>query len=91
MKHFFLLFSLLVGSFAIAQIDSAKIVTEALAFQKELDSSYADPEHDRMHFEGLPFFEIDPKFCVEAKFKKAKKPRIFEMETTTDRLPVYDV
>lgn len=97
MKRLLVLIAALGTLCVFGQTDTSAIISEAKAFQKELDSSYADPEHspltpeDLAHFEGLPFFEIDPRFYVIAKFKKAKQPKTFEMQTTTERLPMYDI
>lgn len=86
-----------ISIMAYGQTDTAAIIADAQAYQDQLNIEYADQEHSPLteegleHFEGLPFYEIDPSFCVDAKFKKVRKPKTFEMKTTTDRLPVYDV
>jgi len=40
-------------------------------------------------FSALSFFKIDKKFKVTAQLVKEKDPVIFEMETTTNRRPLY--
>ena len=46
-------------------------------------------EKDRAEFKNLDFFPIDKSFIVEAKFKKSKDKKAFEMKTTTARMPLY--
>jgi len=76
--------------FAIAQEKTAA------DFQKELNAEYKDPEkspllkEDLAKFEALPFFEINEKFLVKARFKRSKRSKAFQMKTTTDRLPTYE-
>ncbi len=40
-------------------------------------------------FSALSFFKIDKKYKVTAQLVKEKDPVIFEMETTTNRRPLY--
>ncbi len=44
---------------------------------------------DLKKFSALPFYKIDKKFKVTAKLVKEKDPVIFEMQTTTNRKPLY--
>jgi uncharacterized protein (DUF1684 family) len=44
---------------------------------------------DLKTFKGLDFFPINKKYKVEADFEKTLSTPIFEMKTTTDRLPEY--
>ncbi len=82
---------------AYGQKSPSGLVADIEAFQRELDSSYADPGHspltpeDQALFEGLPYFDIDTSFYVVAYFERAGKPRTFKMKTTTDRRPKYDL
>jgi len=68
---------------------------EAKQFQQELNNQYSDSAHspllekDRISFEGHDFFEIDPSFYVNAKFKRTKNEAVFEMKTSTTRRPAY--
>jgi len=63
--------------------------------QHELNTHYADKEsspltkEDLKTFKGLAFFKIDKKYSVEAKLELTPNAPIFEMQTTTDRLPLY--
>lgn len=73
----------------------AQLKTTAEEFQKNLNEEFADAakspltEKDRAEFKSIDFFPIDKSFIVEAKFKKSKDEKAFEMKTTTDRLPMY--
>ena len=44
---------------------------------------------DFKKFSSLDFFPIDSTYRIEAKFELNKNPKLFEMPTTTDRLPIY--
>ena len=63
--------------------------------QYELNTQYADTkespltEEDLKTFKALDFFKIDKKFRVEASFELTPGTPIFEMPTTTERLPLY--
>ncbi len=73
----------------------AQLKTTAEEFQKNLNEEFADAtkspltEKDRAEFKNLDFFPIDKSFIVEAKLKKSKDEKAFEMKTTTDRMPLY--
>ncbi|NOR27023.1 MAG: DUF1684 domain-containing protein [Lutibacter sp.] len=63
--------------------------------QHELNTHYSDAttspltKKDLKTFKGLEFFKIDEKYKVEASFELTPNTPIFEMQTTTDRLPLY--
>jgi uncharacterized protein (DUF1684 family) len=67
----------------------------ASEFQKKLNESYADAlkspltTEDLNNFSTLDFFPIDQKYVVKAQFVRLKNAKVFEMKTTTDRLPKY--
>ena len=67
----------------------------ASEFQKKLNESYADASksplttEDLNNFSTLDFFPIDQKYVVKAQFVRLKNAKVFEMKTTTDRLPKY--
>lgn len=46
-------------------------------------------EKDLKNFSALVFYSIDPKYKVIARLTKEKDPVIFEMQTTTERKPLY--
>ena len=64
-------------------------------FQENLNKEYANKEEsplmkeDLEHFQSLDFFPILDKFIVQATFKRTKKEKVFEMKTSTERLPLY--
>jgi uncharacterized protein (DUF1684 family) len=68
---------------------------EIKEFQYELNTSYADTStsplttEDIKTFKALDFFNINEKFKVEATLTLTPNEPIFEMQTTTDRLPLY--
>ena len=68
--------------------------TEIQAYQTHLNEEYKDSlkspltREDRLVFEALEFYKINPAFRVVAKFKE-KKSALFAMKTTTDRMPEY--
>lgn len=72
-----------------------KKLETSLEYQQKLNKEFADStssplmEEDLKVFKSLDFFPIDEKYTVEAKFVKAKKEKVFEMKTTTTRLPKY--
>lgn len=69
-----------------------------LTIQEERDSinlEFGDAEKsilhesDLVHFEGLPYYNIDEKYHVKCSFVKIEDGAEFEMKTTTNRLPKY--
>lgn len=67
----------------------------SLEYQQKLNKEFADSTsspltvEDLKVFKSLDFYPIDEKYIVEAKFIKAKREKVFEMKTTTTRLPKY--
>lgn len=67
----------------------------ASIFQDNLNADYADSLHsplstkDRLAFEGLPFYPIDTNLIITANIELLTGEDIIEMETTSDRLPLY--
>ena len=68
---------------------------EISLFQFELNQKFADvnesplTEADRKLFNKLPFFPVLEKYRVVAKFVRTPNEPVFEMETTTERKPLY--
>lgn len=64
-------------------------------FQYKLNTQYANAEEspltkeDVLTFKSLDFFNIDENYQVEAELELTPSSRIFEMKTTTDRLPLF--
>ncbi len=68
---------------------------EIKLFQYELNTQYANAEEsplteeDLKTFKALDFFEINENYKVTAEFELTPNTPIFEMPTTTERLPLY--
>lgn len=68
---------------------------EIKEFQYELNTSYANTStspltaEDLKTFKTLDFFNINEKFKIKATLKLTPNEPIFEMQTTTDRTPLY--
>lgn len=92
MKRFYLSSLLLISFFSFAQ-DSNLISSKE--FQDNLNKEYATAEEspltkeDLAIFHGLDFFLIDEKYIVSARFVRAKNEKVFQMKTSTNRLPEY--
>lgn len=92
-KLLFVIILILNASQVVAQ-NSSK-VEDIIAFQKHLNSEFANPEEspltseDIVKFEALEFFEIDTTFVIEAEFVRTPYESAFSMPTTTDRMPIY--
>jgi uncharacterized protein (DUF1684 family) len=83
----------LTGMLAFGQNQSD--TASAVAFQQELNISYADSAKspleakDLAAFKSLDFYPIDAKYIVRARFIRTKKEKPFAMPTTTERKPMY--
>lgn len=105
MNLYKLLFILLIFSLCAARIHGQKPVfsdkeyiyqiAQTEVFRAEQDLKFTNEEKSPLvkdsipTFLGLDYFEIVPEYIVPAKFKRIENGRIFEMKTTTDRLPEY--
>lgn len=93
MRYYFLLLLILVTTVSCAQ-DKQPIAGET-EFQKEINAEYKDAtssplkDKDRKKFKGLDFFKFDSTFVVKASFKRTPGEKVFQMKTTTSRLPEY--
>lgn len=91
MKNLFALILLLQIIFSAAQ---EKIETSK-DFQDNLNKEFADTnespltDEDFKTFKTLDFYPITDKFIVQAQFIRTKKEKVFEMKTSTERLPKY--
>lgn len=47
------------------------------------------PDEDIAHFKSLNYFDVDTDYKIEATFERTEGMPIFEMQTTTDRKPLY--
>lgn len=70
---------------------------EVLDFQSDLNKEYQNPEesplpkNEQETFKGHRYFPIDELYKVQAKFIKNENPVIFQMKTSTNRLPNYKI
>ena len=93
MRTLFTLFILLQLNIGFGQ---DKFDVSAVAkFQKELNMEYADAKtspltaEDLAVFKTLDFYPANETFFVVAKLIRTQKEKPFEMETSTDRKPLY--
>ncbi len=93
MKKVFLLAVLLQFTFTINAQECS--TDNAVAFQKKINSEYANPKEspltkaDLKKFKSLDFYPIDIDFCVTADFVRTPNEKPFAMPTTTSRMPMY--
>jgi hypothetical protein len=89
----FLLFFWALAAFSQSTSDTAyiAIITRQRLQKDSLFLSQTSPlsEKKKKDFKGLPYFEINEKYHLEAVFIKNENPRTFKMKTTTDREPLY--
>lgn len=91
------IFALLSFLFFSTTMDAQQHKKSVVKFQKELNKEFKNPKksplkkEDLKTFQGLAFFPIDEKYRVTAKFERAENAIPFQMTTTTDRLPTYEV
>lgn len=63
--------------------------------QYKLNTQFSDAsaspltEEDLKTFKALEFFDIDKNYRIEAEFELTPNTPVFELQTTTDRLPLY--
>ena len=90
MQNFFLKFILMFSVICFGQIkDTSKEFQDNLNQTYRIKKESPLTDQDFATFKSLDFFEIDSKFIVEAQFIKAADEKVFEMKTTTIRLPKY--
>ncbi|MBN7811221.1 DUF1684 domain-containing protein [Algoriphagus sp. H41] len=69
---------------------------EIKQFQKKLNHSYADPSTSPLPpekvngFDGLPFFPVDERYRVTAKFLKLPEKALYTFQTSDNRLRDYE-
>lgn len=101
-KTFTSIILLLSGVKLLAQpIDTTNIknpyAATIIEYQKNLNKEFADVEAspldsvDLIKFSSLNFYAPSNDFLVTARFEKRKKPKKFNMKTSTDRKPPYVV
>ena len=86
---------LLLFSFVFLQAQEKGVNQTSKEFQDQLSSEYADKakspltDDDFKDFKSLDFFPLNEKFIIKAQFIRTKKEKVFQMKTTTSRLPKY--
>ena len=95
MKHFLFLFAFFMVIRLQAQTETA--IETAFQFQERLNREFADSissplqAEDLVKFKHLDFFPVNDSYLVQAEFIKIKGGKVFQMKTSTDRLPKYKV
>ena len=98
----FILSVLILFSFAahaqnkeLSSEEIQRAMEEARHFIDEQNEEFRNPEESPLHddsisgFHSLDYYPVDEKYIVQAKVKYLRKGREFEMQTTTDRKPMY--
>ncbi|SNR77170.1 DUF1684 domain-containing protein [Lutibacter flavus] len=96
MKNIFLPL-LLVILYTSCSNKKTNYTDEIKLFQYKLNTEFANEEEsplteeDIKTFKSLEFFDINEKYRIEAEFELTPNTPIFEMQTTTERLPLYRI
>jgi uncharacterized protein (DUF1684 family) len=94
MKNYILLL-FLFPVFIFSQKIASKEIMEIKKFQEELNAEYLNPKETPLRGDNLtnfkehPFFSIDLKYRVIAKFTKTKNPKPFEIPTSSGKTKSY--
>ncbi|MDN5395491.1 MAG: DUF1684 domain-containing protein [Chryseobacterium sp.] len=81
--------------FILAQKGASKESKEIRKFQKELDAEYLNPKETPLrgdnftNFKKHPFFPVNLKYRVTAKFSKTENPQPFELPTSSGKTKPY--
>ncbi|MDN5422410.1 MAG: DUF1684 domain-containing protein [Chryseobacterium sp.] len=90
-----LIILLLSPLFILAQKGASKESKEIRKFQKELDAEYLNPKETPLrgdnftNFKKHPFFPVNLKYRVTAKFSKTENPQPFELPTSSGKTKPY--
>ncbi len=94
MKKYILLF-LILPLWIFSQKKASKEEMEVQKFQKELNAEYLNPKETPLrgdnfkNFKKHPFFPVDMKYRVTAKFVKTKDPKPFDLPTSSGKTKSY--
>jgi uncharacterized protein (DUF1684 family) len=94
LKPIFLALFITGSSITVSSQTSEKL-RSILEFREWLNEEYKDPERSPLseqeikEFRSHDFFPTDTTFVIEAAFVRTPYENPFEMETTTERRPVY--
>jgi len=93
MKNLLNAIFLLVVTMSFGQKNAVR--DSVLAFQKKINSEYANPKEspllqkDLDKFKSLDFYPSNEKLVIIAKFIRTPDEKPFQMPTSTDRKPMY--
>lgn len=96
MKAFLSAILLFISITTYAQQGSPEYLQEMQDYRQKMNAEYRDPEKSPLepeeleHFNGLPFFPVNEKYRIEARFVRTPGSKPFKMPTSTNRLPVYE-
>ncbi|MCT2561292.1 DUF1684 domain-containing protein [Chryseobacterium herbae] len=91
----YLIILLLFPLFIFAQKKASKEILEIKKFQKELNAEYLNPKETPLrgdnftNFKEHPFFLVDLKYRVTAKFVKTENPQPFDLPTSSGKTKSY--
>ncbi|MGB7842919.1 MAG: DUF1684 domain-containing protein [Salinimicrobium sp.] len=94
-SFFNVLFFCCFGLTSFCQTTAGQKTSAVVEFQKQLNKEFKDKNEsplsskERKEFISLDFFPIDTSFSVVAEFVRTPFETTFEMQTSTDRKPVY--
>lgn len=104
MKSYIVLLLLIIPFFSFSQKNiagkaivkaNAKELKEIKKFQKDLNEEYLNPKETPLRGENFtqfkkhPFFPIDLKYRVKAKFVKTENPKPFDLPTSSGKTKSY--
>lgn len=97
MKKYILFLFFILPIFGFTQIkkQQSKAAKEIKKFQKDLNKEYLDPKETPLRddnfakFKQHPFFPIDLKYRVTAKFIKTENPQPFDLPTSSGKSKSY--
>lgn len=97
MKKHIIFFLFLLPFFGFSQADKihSKEIKQIKKFQQDLNKEYLDPKETPLrgdnlkNFKAHPFFPIDLKYRVKAKFIKTKNPQPFDLPTSSGKTKSY--
>lgn len=96
MKNTFFLLFIAIGSLSYGQSHWAdSLIWSNYHYQHAQNAEFADSNQsplekdDLKNFESLNWFPIDTNFFVWAELERTPNTKIFEMATTTERMPKY--
>ncbi|UFH33366.1 DUF1684 domain-containing protein [Chryseobacterium sp. C-71] len=97
MKKYILFLFFILPVFAFSQINKrqSKEIKEIKKFQQDLNKEYLDPKETPLRddnfkkFKRHPFFPIDLKYRVTARFIKTENPQPFDLPTSSGKSKSY--